>query len=180
MDLSTKRLVLREMTWDDVDLIHELHSMKEVDEFSTIGIPRHTGDTLAVLLAAIEDPGAVARMHFGWTIWCTATREFIGEAGLDLSADRFRSGELFYSLSPAHWGKGYGTEIVKRLITFGFADLQLHRIQAGVATDNLRSVKVLEKAGMTCEGIRRKALPIRGEWKDNFHYAIVEDDPFTP
>jgi hypothetical protein len=32
-------------------------------------------------------------------------------------------------------------------------------------------------AGMTREGLRRKILPIRGEWKDNYHYAIVEDDP---
>jgi hypothetical protein len=31
-------------------------------------------------------------------------------------------------------------------------------------------------AGMTREGLRRKILPIRGEWKDNYHYAIVEDD----
>ena len=47
---------------------------------------------------------------------------------------------------------------------------------AGVATANIASVHVLEKAGMTCEGVRRKILPIRGEWKDNFHFAIVEDD----
>lgn len=178
MNLATTRLSLREMTWDDLDLIHQLHSMKEVEEFSTIGIPRHSGDTLAVMLAAIEDPASAHRMHFGWTVWITDTQEFIGEAGLDLSGDRFNSGELFYSLSPAQWGQGYGTEIVKRLISFGFSELRLHRIHAGVATDNLRSIKVLEKAGMTCEGIRRKALPIRGQWKDKFSYAIVEDDPF--
>ncbi len=46
-----------------------------------------------------------------------------------------------------------------------------------MATDNIASVKVLEKAGMENEGVRRKILPIRGEWKDNYHFAIVEDDP---
>jgi len=30
---------------------------------------------------------------------------------------------------------------------------------------------------MIREGLRRKILPIRNEWKDNYHYAIVEDDP---
>ena len=39
-----------------------------------------------------------------------------------------------------------------------------------------KHIKVLEKAGMTNEGIRRKILPIRGKWKDNFHFAIVEDE----
>jgi ribosomal-protein-alanine N-acetyltransferase len=29
---------------------------------------------------------------------------------------------------------------------------------------------------MTCEGVRRKILPIRGEWKDNYHFAIIEDE----
>ena len=35
---------------------------------------------------------------------------------------------------------------------------------------------VLEKLGMTREGNRRKILPIRGEWKDNYHYAILEEE----
>jgi RimJ/RimL family protein N-acetyltransferase len=63
------------------------------------------------------------------------------------------------------------------LINTGFESFQLHKVEAGVATGNLRSIRVLEKAGMTREGLRRKILPIRGEWVDNYHYAIVEDDP---
>ena len=39
------------------------------------------------------------------------------------------------------------------------------------------SLDFIGLAGMTREGLRRKILPIRGEWKDNYHYAIVEDDP---
>jgi len=54
----------------------------------------------------------------------------------------------------------------------------LHKVEAGVATENHRSIRVLEKAGMTREGLRRKILPIRGEWKDNYHYAIVEGKKF--
>lgn len=57
---------------------------------------------------------------------------------------------------------------------FGFERLLLHRIEAGVATENIASIR--EKIGMQNEGIRRKTLPIRGEWKDNFHYAVLEDD----
>jgi len=95
---------------------------------------------------------------------------------MKLSADRFKLGEIHYNLLPSQWGNGYGTEAAKTLIKFGFEDLQLHKIEAGVATENKKSIKVLEKAGMIREGLRRKILPIRGEWKDNYHYAIVEDD----
>ena len=84
--------------------------------------------------------------------------------------------EFYYKFFPEYWGNGFATETVKRIIQFGFEDCKLHRIEAGVATQNLASIKVLEKAGMKCEGIRRKILPIRGEWKDNYHFAILEDD----
>ena len=97
---------------------------------------------------------------------------------MHLSGDRLRSADLYYSLMPDFWNQGYATEVVKRMILFGFKELKLHRIQAGVATGNERSIRVLEKVGMTREGLRRKILPIRGEWKDNYCYAIVEDDPF--
>jgi ribosomal-protein-alanine N-acetyltransferase len=62
------------------------------------------------------------------------------------------------------------------VIRFGFEELELHRIEAGVATENKASIRVLEKLGMTQEGKRRKILPIRGQWKDNYHYALLEDD----
>jgi len=102
---------------------------------------------------------------------------FIGVAGFSLSNNKFKLGEIYYKLDPAYWGKGYATELAKRLVVLGFDTLGLHKVEAGVATENTKSVKVLEKIGMTREGLRRKILPIRGDWKDNFHYAIVEDDP---
>jgi len=177
MELRTKRLVLKEITLDDVDDIHRLHCMEEVERFNTIGIPRHQGDTIEVMLAAVEDRESAERTQYGWTVRLAEGDEFAGEAGVSLSGDRFRQGEIHYSLLPVFWGKGYATEIVKCLISFGFSDLKLHRVYAGVCTENQRSIRVLEKAGMSREGRHRKILPIRGEWKDNFHYAIVEDDP---
>jgi RimJ/RimL family protein N-acetyltransferase len=51
-----------------------------------------------------------------------------------------------------HWGKGHGTEAVNRVLDFGFNDLNLHRIKAGCAVENIASIKVLEKVGMIREG----------------------------
>ena len=62
-------------------------------------------------------------------------------------------------------------------LDYGFETLKLHRIEAGTAVGNDRSIRVLERIGMKREGIRRKILPIRGEWVDNYHYAILDDDP---
>ena len=69
-------------------------------------------------------------------------------------------------------------EALNKLLDFGFNDMRLHRIEAGCAVENIASSKVLEKVGMTKEGMKRKKLPIRGEWKDNYFYAILEEDFF--
>lgn len=176
MELNTNRLIIQEVTWDDLDDIFILESSPEIDEFNTLGIPDDKNVTREHLRPFIGDQKAEVRKKYCWTIRLQTTGEFIGLAGMTVTADRFKMGEIWYNLMPTHWGNGYATEVAKRLIRFGFEILNLHRIEAGVATENKRSIKVLEKAGMTIEGIRRKILPIRGDWVDNYHYAILEND----
>jgi RimJ/RimL family protein N-acetyltransferase len=176
MTIETKRLLVIEITWDDLPNIHHLHSIAEVDEYNTLGIPKNQDETKEIIRAVIEDREAKTRRLYMWKIVKKEDNEFIGLAGMTLSADRFRLGEIYYKLLPSSWGHGYATEVAKALVKSGFEDFHLHRVEAGVATENEKSIRVLEKAGMFREGLRRKILPIRGEWKDNYHYAIVEDD----
>ncbi len=177
MKFSTARLDLIEITWDDLPDIHHLHSIAEVDEYNTLGLPQNEEETKDIIRPVIENQKAEVQRFFMWKIISIDNGSFLGVAGMTLSADRFRLGEIYYKLLPKYWGKGYATEVSKGLIKAGFEEFKLHKIEAGVATDNLPSIRVLEKSGMIREGLRRKILPIRGEWKDNYHYAIVEDDP---
>lgn len=176
LDLETERLILSEVTINDLEKIHQLHLIPEVDEFNTLGIPETIGDTEKILKSSIETQDKVPRSSYMWKITLKETIEFIGVAGFSLSNDKFRLGEIYYKLNPKYLGKGYATELAKRLVLLGFENFNLHKVEAGVATKNVKSIRVLEKIGMTREGLRRKILPIRGEWIDNYHYAIVEDD----
>lgn len=176
-NLETGRLRIKETSWEDLDNIHQLHLHPEVDQYNTLGIPKNKEVTRNVVQTVFSDKLHAERKRISWSIFSKETEEFIGEAGINLSADRFRLGEIYYNLLPQSWSKGYATETAKAIIRFGFEKLSLHRIEAGVATANSRSVNVLEKAGMTREGLKRKVLPIRGVWVDNYHYAILEDDP---
>lgn len=47
--LRTKRLKLRELTIDDIDNVHTLHSLPETDEFNTLGIPESIQTTEKIL-----------------------------------------------------------------------------------------------------------------------------------
>jgi RimJ/RimL family protein N-acetyltransferase len=177
MQIKSTRLLLTEITWGDLEDIHTLHSIPEVDEFNTLGIPKDIEETREVIQPIIDEQLLTKRHHFSWKIETLSPVKFIGLAGMVLSASKYSQGEIYYKFLPSFWGKGYATEVSKALINSGFEDFKLHRISAGVATENKKSIKILEKSGMTREGLHRKILPIRGEWVDNYEYAILEDDP---
>ncbi|QIA09371.1 GNAT family N-acetyltransferase [Draconibacterium halophilum] len=175
--IETERLIFSEIEMEDLERIHRLHSIPKVDEFNTLGIPKSIKETEKFLNQQMEAKSKTPRSSFMWKVLLKDSGAFIGVAGFSVSNDKFKLGEIYYKLDPAHWRNGYATELAKRLVLLGFDDFGLHKVEAGVATENAKSIKVLEKIGMTREGLRRKILPIRGEWKDNNHYAIVEDDP---
>ena len=177
MNISTARLDLIEISWDDLPDIHHLHSIAEVDEYNTLGLPDDEEETKKIIGPVIENQKAAVQRFYMWKIIDKESKDFLGVSGMTLSADRFKLGEIYYKLLPRYWGEGYATEVAKGLIKAGFEQFNLHKVEAGVATDNIPSIRVLEKSGMIREGLRRKILPIRGEWRDNYHYAIVEDDP---
>ncbi len=96
---------------------------------------------------------------------------------LVLGSKKYNSAEVWFKLHPTtYWGKGFATEALTSLIKFGFTTLKLHRITAGCAADNIASAKVLKKAGMRFEGRRRKILPLKTGWADNFEFSILESD----
>lgn len=174
--LESDRLLITEITNEDLDDVHALHSIPEVDEYNTLGIPKDINETKDFLEQIILEQHSENRKQICWAIREKLSNDFIGIAGLVFAAKRFKMAEIYFKLSPAFWGKGYATELANRILSFSFNDLNLHRIEAGVATENVKSIRVLEKLGMTREGSRRKILPIRGEWKDNYHYGILEEE----
>ena len=177
MNLFTSNLLLKELSWNDLEDIHSLHCNPEVERFNTIGIPTDHDATREIIRPAIADQSNKLRSSYSWSIRLKSNDKFIGEAGMSVMHNRYQMATIHYHIIPELWGNGYATEVAKELIRFGFQDLKLHRIEAGAATENIGSHKVMEKAGMTQGGTRRKILPIRGEWYDNYTFAILESDP---
>src|SRR4051812_10844535 len=58
---------------------------------------------------------------------------------------------LFWALFPKHWGEGYATEAARAMIDYAFEELDLARIVATTENDNLRSIGVMKRLGMTIE-----------------------------
>lgn len=174
--LRTKRLTIRELNIDDIDNVHTLHSLPETDEFNTLGIPESIQTTEKILNEWISQQKQEPRISYIFGIDKTDDNHFIGLIALNLGKVNYRTGEVWFKIHKDHWRKGYTKEALACLLDFGFNNLNLHRIEAGCAVENIASSKTLEKAGFTREGMKRKKLPIRGEWKDNYFYGILEED----
>jgi RimJ/RimL family protein N-acetyltransferase len=175
MELNTKRLKLNEVSLADSQNVHELHSLPETTKFNTLPVPESTNATTQLIMQWLAASRELPRTKY---VLCIKSieGEFIGLAGINIGKPGYKSAEIWYKLHPQHWNQGYATETAAGILKYCFEDLKLHRIEAGCAVENAASIKVLEKIGMANEGRSRQILPIRGQWVDNFKFAILDCD----
>lgn len=77
------------------------------------------------------------------------------------------SGEIGYWVGRVHWGQGFASEALARLIPYGFDEMGLHRIQGRYLAINPASGRVMEKCGMVHEGVLKGAIR-----KEGYHHDV--------
>ena len=77
---------------------------------------------------------------------------------------------------PNERNKGFGTEAIKIIVDYLSLSTGIVRIESEANPKNTASIRVLEKAGFRREGLIRKSVFIRGEWKDGAIYSILRDE----
>lgn len=101
----------------------------------------------------------------------------VGVIGLELRDDIYSKAPLLgYWLGEDYWGRGIMPQAVKLITDYAFTRLDVIRIQAGVLSNNPKSMRVLEKAGFTKEGILKNGLIKNGVVLDEHIYAILRDE----
>lgn len=75
-----------------------------------------------------------------------------------------------------YWGKGVGNEVMKLIVSHGFNELNLNRIELGTFEDNISMQKLAIKNGFKEEGRFRQAVWKGGRWKDTLHYGLLRDE----
>lgn len=150
--IETRRLTLRKPVLEDAASVFEAYSTDpEVTRFLAWRPHDSLGDALSAMLTRLAC--WEAGTEFSWMI--TPKDEPASILGM-ISAvpDRMKwRCSVGYVLAKPHWGNGYMTEAVRALIATLFEQPGLYRIWAVVDEDNFASARVLEKAGMTREGI---------------------------
>ena len=113
---------------------------------------------------------------FDWAVVEKKSGKMIGTCGFVSFDTENASAEVGYVLNRAFWGKGYTPEALRRVLTFGFQTLSLHRITARYMEENIKSSRVMEKCGMTFEGFERKAVLIKGRFETVGVYSILQNE----
>jgi ribosomal-protein-alanine N-acetyltransferase len=91
--------------------------------------------------------------HFSWLLCLRDTDVPIGSIGCSLEGGKMLCG---YVLAKRFWGQGLMTEALRWLVDWAIAQPEIFRAYAFCDLENPTSARVMEKAGMTREGILRR------------------------
>ena len=157
--LETKRLLLKPYTPEDrehsVLLLTDPEVMKYVDE-GVMSVER-AHKMFERIFTHVYEPQA-------FDVWAVWTKEgaYAGHAEIKPRKDA-GDFEIIYLLTRERWGRGYATELARRIIDYGFQELGLQRIAATIDADNQPSVRIVEKLGMRYDS----------EYKDGHGITLV-------
>jgi len=87
---------------------------------------------------------------FQWVITRRKDKQLLGAVSVRVDGYKL---ELGYVLAKAYWNMGYTTEAVRTVVDWGLKEEGVYRVWAVCDVENRASVRVMEKAGMQCEGI---------------------------
>lgn len=139
---QSNTIIIREFLPAEISLFTTLFE----DEKVTAYLPyRSPEQYIEMFHIALEDykKGLFSR----WAVFNATNHDFIGMCLARNFADVPGQLEIGYTLSPAYWGKGIGTEVSKVLVDYCFTNTDANEVVAVTDLDNIGSQKVLEKTG---------------------------------
>lgn len=154
--LKTRRLCLRPVTLEDAEDMFEYASDEETVTY-VFPLNQELAETRKNIAGYFMDQPLGK-----YGIVLKETQKFIGT--IDLRIDEVNAvAETGYVLNKDFWGNGYMSEALEEILRLGFEELNLMRIFAGHDEDNQKSGRVMEKVGMTIEGVTPNARICKGK-----------------
>ena len=160
--LETPRLILRGMRVSDAADMFAYAKDPTVTEFLT-WYPHANAEETRQYLTYVGQRYRTGDFY-DWAVVDQESGHMIGTCGFTSFNCPSDSAEVGYVLNPAYQGRGLATEAVRRVIRFGFEELELHRIEAHFMEGNDASRRLMERVGMTFEGFARESMKIKGKY----------------
>ena len=172
--LSTHRFQLRQIEPGDAEAFFQVKSDPQVTH--CYGREAHPSlqDTQA-WIQRIQDT-YTQREGIMWAI-TFKTRDFpIGSCNYWPLDPESHCAELGYELNRTAWRQGIMAEVLPIIISYGFTELGLNRIEANPLAKNGRSSNVLVKLGFTHEGTLRQRVLFRDSYEDQMYFSLLKNE----
>ena len=172
--LETNRLVLRRIEQSDAMSILTYLSDDEVMKHYGLEPFQSVEDALDEIswYESILDENTGIR----WGITLKEENKVIGSCGFLEMVDQHHRSDIGFELSKQHWGKGLASEALEAVVTYGFKEMNLQRIQALIEPPNIPSQKLVEKHGFLKEGLLRKYEYTCGKFDDLYMYSLLKEE----
>jgi len=174
MELVKPRLRLREFVEAVFQAFREMVSRPEMLTYEK-ELPREA-ETRESLAESISSQREIPRTVYKLAVTIPQQDTVIGLLKLSRRWEAIREWEIGWAIHLEEWGQGYATEAAWHMIDWAFSELKTHRVVAFCHALNASSVRVMEKLGMHKDGRLRETRWLKGEWWDEYVYAILERD----
>lgn len=175
--LTTERLTLRPFYLSDAKDVERLAGDISIAD-TTLNVPHPYEDGMAEGWIQTHASKYKSGELAAFAVVDNFRGNLLGTVGLTISP-QFNRADLGYWIGVPFWGKGYCTEASRCLIDFAFNVLNLHRVTAYHLARNPASGRVMEKIGMTKEGVMREHTRKWGKYEDLVAYGILASDQPT-
>ncbi|MCI8387944.1 MAG: GNAT family N-acetyltransferase [Clostridiales bacterium] len=172
--IETERLVLRRMKPSDCHDMYEYASNPDVTRY-LLWEPHKSWKQSLEYLEYLQTRYRVGDFY-DWAVVDKKRSKMIGTCGFTSLDFGNNAAEVGYVLNPAYWGRGIAPEALKRVLYFAFMELNVHRVEARYMVGNDRSRRVMEKCGMTYEGVRRSSMYVKGSYRDIGICSILSEE----
>ncbi|WP_205439642.1 GNAT family N-acetyltransferase [Peribacillus alkalitolerans] len=172
--LHTERFILRKIEESDAQEIFEYFSKDEVTKY--YDLESFTNIEQAIELIKRWDKRFEDHQGYRWGIALKESNQLIGSCGYhNWSKEHFKA-EIGYEVTPAYWRRGVITEVLEKVLQYGFDEMGLFRIEAYYDPENIASKGSLEKAGFIYEGTLRKSAFEKGRFCDAAVCSILKGE----
>lgn len=171
MRLYSDNLILRPFELEDAHIVGLLAGDYEIAK-TTQNIPHPYPKGAAETFIKRSHETTKEGTHHDFAIIRKHDNELVGAIALGITP-RYKRAEMGYWTGKPYWGQGYMTEAARRLLKFGFEELDLNRIYAFAFTSNPASSKVMKKIGMTYEGTLVQHVLKWDQYHDLDAYGIL-------
>lgn len=93
-----------------------------------------------------------------------------------VQAGSVRSGAIGYWIDRRQAGRGLTPTAVALVADWAFRGLGLHRVEINIRPENEPSLRVPQKLGFRCEGLRERYLHVAGDWCDHLSFALTAEE----